>query len=245
MTFYLNINTSATVVHTNRLKKLHRSALPNAIRNTLNKCAFYIKQDTMPKSADRSFIKRQPNFFKANSRVEMAKGFDVNTMRSTVGFISEGLRGSNNFAVKELEQQEYGGTIPKRSFIPLDAARIGGSPTRVPTLKARLSEIEGIVNSNLLTGASRPAKFIRAAFKAGVGGHVIGNFPNKKLYRIEKISRSTGKLNLKTKALYYFKKGRSVKIDSTGFMRRASMQSQARMDQFYISEANRIIQKVR
>lgn len=239
---FLNINSDATVVHTNRLEKLHKSALPSAIRNALNKAAFNTKQVTMPESADKVFIKRQPNFFKANSRVEMATGFDVNTMKSTVGFISESLRGANNFAVRELEQQEYGGDIPRRTFIPLDEAR-GGSSTSLVRPSNRLSNIKGLLDSNNGVG-SKKARFVKAAFKAGRGGFVIGNFGKKKLYRIDSISKSTGKLNLKTKGLYSFDKGRSVKVGGTGFMRTASLTSANQMDRFYIAEANRQIQRL-
>jgi hypothetical protein len=94
----------------------------------LNKAAFDVKQNTMLKSAEASFVKRQPNFFKANSRVEMASGWDLDKMQATVGFNSSGLKGgSNNHAVEDLEQQERGGTIKSRSFIPTDSVPDGGS----------------------------------------------------------------------------------------------------------------------
>lgn len=239
---FLNINSSAVVVFTNKLEKLHRSGLPLAIRGTLNKAAFNVKQVTMPQSADKAFVKRQPNFFKANSRVEMAKGYDVKQMQSMVGFVSENLRGYNNFAVRELEQQEYGGEIDRRTFIPLDEAR-GGSSTKLVRPTNRLSAIKGIVNSNHGAG-SRKARFVRAAFKAGKGGFVIGNFGRKKLVRIERISKSTGKLSLATKALYSFSKGRSVRVNRTGFMKEASLSSAHQMDRFFIQEAKRQIDRL-
>ena len=104
----LNINNDKTVIFTNTLEKLHRSALPVAIRGALNKAAFDLKQKTMPESADKAFVNRSKNFFKANSRVAMAKGFDIGSMKSVTGFTEGRLRGSNNFAVQDLEQQELG-----------------------------------------------------------------------------------------------------------------------------------------
>src|SRR5687767_16018423 len=83
----LNINSDAVVKHTNTLEKMHRSAMPLAIRNTLNSVAFDVKKNTMPASAEREFVTRAPNFFKANSRVEMARGWNVDSMQSVVGFI--------------------------------------------------------------------------------------------------------------------------------------------------------------
>jgi hypothetical protein len=49
---------------------------------------------------DSEFVKRQPNFFKRFSAVEMAKGFDVGTMSATIGMVRDGLKGgSGNRAV--------------------------------------------------------------------------------------------------------------------------------------------------
>ncbi|KKN42121.1 hypothetical protein LCGC14_0716250, partial [marine sediment metagenome] len=73
----LNVNTDEVVRYSNKLEKLHRSAFPIAIRGTLNNAAFDVKQKTMPVSAEKEFVNRQPNFFKANSKVNMAKGFNV------------------------------------------------------------------------------------------------------------------------------------------------------------------------
>jgi hypothetical protein len=96
----LNINHSAVVAHTNRLEKMRRSALPNAIRNSLNTTAFDLKMNTMPKSAQSAFKKRHPGqYYKANSRVEMAQGFDINKMESTVGITTERLKVKNNNSV--------------------------------------------------------------------------------------------------------------------------------------------------
>ncbi len=82
-----------------------------AIRQTLNDAAYDVKLRTMPQTSDASFIKRKPTFWKAKSRVEGAKGFDVNTMQSTVGFL-EGNKHSQ--AVRDLDEQEHGGRIDDR-----------------------------------------------------------------------------------------------------------------------------------
>ena len=88
----LNINSNAVVSYTNTLEKLHKSAFPVAIRETLNSAAFDVKKNTMPLSAKKSFIERQPTFFKANSKVDKATGFNTSTMKSTVGFFSNNLK---------------------------------------------------------------------------------------------------------------------------------------------------------
>lgn len=243
----LNINSSAVVVFTNKLEKLHKSALPVAIRTALNSAAFDVKQHTMPKSAQR-FVQRQPNFFKANSRVEMAKGWDINTMQAAVGFISDYLKiNSTNFAVKDLEQQEYGGQINAKAFIPLDAARSGGSSARPVRPKNRLTEIENIQNANRISfgpGRSIKARFVRAAMKAGAGGVVLGNLGKEILWRIDSISRDNSGVNIKKTAIYTHKEGRSVHVPETGFMRWASFESANKLEQFYIIEAQKQIDRL-
>lgn len=235
----LNINTNEVVKHTNTLEKMHRSALPNAIRTSLNSAAFDVKQVTMPKNADINFVKRQPNFFKANSRVEMAKGFDIGNMKATVGFISTGLKGgATNFAVKDLEQQEHGGTIDRKSFIPLDSAR-GGGKTKAVRPGNRLSTINKIVNANSVQGKSKQQKFRNAAMKAGVGGHVLGNDQKKILWKVEAIGKK-----IKLKALYSFSKNRNIRVGGTGFMHTASIESGNKIEHFYITEAKKQIKRL-
>lgn len=246
----LNINTDAVVKHTNTLEKMHKSALPVAIRGALNKAAFDVKKDTMPRSASRTFKNRQPNFFKANSKVEMAKGFDLRSMKATVGFTDKGLNGNNNFAVKDLEQQEDGGKIKGRSFIPTDIAR-GGNKSRPVRPGNRMGKISNLVNSAKARGKNRYEKFVKSAMHAGVGGYVIGNFQKAILWRINSIKRKRIKIRgrssttiIKATPIYSFSQKRSVRVKSTNFMKKASLESASKMEDFFISEAKRQIEKL-
>ena len=242
----LKIDTGAAVVFTNRLEQLHRAALPNAIRNTLNRAAFDVKQMTMPISSKKHFTIRKENFFKANSRVVMAKGYDINNMKAAVGFYQNKAK-YNNKAVLELEQQEYSGTINKRSFIPLKAARSGGSQSAEVLPSNRLRNvIKLIVDPSKQRGKSRKAKFVIAAVKAGRRGFVMGNFGKQSLFRITSIRRDENKNTIITKVpIYSHKSGRSVRIKrATGFMGEASRKSAGKLNTFYISEANRQINRV-
>lgn len=246
MNFFLNINTSKLVSFTNKLEKLRRADLPVAIRGTLNKAAFDVKQVTMPASTGARFEKRNPNFFKANSKVEMAQGLSVPSMRSTVGFVSTNLQ-YNNEAVRELQQQEYGGQIGSRTFVPTEAARTGSNATPVRP-KNRLRTIgKGIENraihASKLTGANRRTKFIKAAIKAGPGGYVIAGLRKPMLYRIDSLSRKFGRTFVRQTPLYSYQKGRSVRIKQTGFMRQATLVSANRLNKFFIEEANRRFKK--
>ena len=211
----LNINNRAIVAYTNTLEKMHRSALPNTIRNTLNNAIYDVKTNTMPKEAAKDFKKRSPNFFKSQSRFENAKGFNVSLMKGVVGFVSKGLKGSDNYAVKDLEQQEEGGKIGGKSFIPLNQSRVGNSFNKNVRKEFRLTNITKIVNARNQKGISKKQQFVRAIVKAGVGGYVMGstNKGDNFVWKVTSIGEHT--YNYKTthfglQRLYDFQKGRKV-----------------------------------
>lgn len=248
----LKIDSSACVVLTAKLEKLHRSAFPSAVRGTLNKAAFDVKQNTMLKSAKHTFINRKENFFKANSSVDMARGYDVSMMKSAVGFVSSNLK-YNNHAVKELEQQEYGGKIGERDFIPLDDAREGQSIRQAVRPGNRLRSIRGrmkgslrnIIDASKGPGIGRTQQFIKSALFAGAGGYVIGNFGKRILYQIISVKKRRGQMiEIKKRKLYSVESRRSVKIQETGFMRRASNETASKINRFYAEEAQRQFQKL-
>lgn len=202
----LNINTDALVVYTNQLEKLHKSGLPIAIRSSLNDVAFEMKKFVMPRMASQTFEERKKNFFKANSRVEMAQGFDMKKMAATVGFVSSGLHNkSTNWAVKDLEQQESGGRIGGRAYIPMEGARVSG--TGITKTKFAQENIrDKIINAKNVRsisghGASKmlkavkTQKIIRAAIIAkklhGDNAYILGN-PNaagsQTLFKVESLN---------------------------------------------------------
>jgi len=242
MSHYININSKEVIRFTNRLEKMHRSALPLAVRGTLNRAAFYTKQSSMPASAEKHFKKRKPNFFKANSRVKMATGYDVSRMQSIVGFISSNLS-HNHYAVTELEEQEFGGDISHRTFVPLDGARKGGNATPVRPGN-RLAKIKNIVNMAKGTQGSDAAKFTVAAQIAGRGGYVVGGMGSQILYRIKNIIKRGDKTIIRKTPLYSFEEGRSVGIEAQGFMLEATKRSASKMMSMYKLEARRQIRRL-
>lgn len=258
----LNINTDAVVKHSAQLEKLRKSAIPLAVRGALNDAAFDVKTKTMLKQAKSRFISRtiNDNFFRANSRVEKATGFEVNSMKSLVGFFSNNLRSDrgaekDNFAVKDLEAQEYGKRIDAKSFIPLDSARTGGigtlvkAPNRIGrilpgsgSIKERLKNANVIIARNL-AGASKKEQFIRAIFKAGAGGYLIGDKEKGQnlLYRVDSLDIETRRFKLTP--LYSYKPGRGIRVKQRNFMRTASNESAAKLEKFYIKQAEFWIKK--
>lgn len=223
----------AIVVFANKLEKLPKKAFPNAVRGTLNSLAFDVKKNTMPRSAKR-FVNRDKNFFKANSRVEMARGTNVNSMESIVGFRS---LGGTNTAVENLEKQETGGIIPGRSFMPTDAARVSKSKKRKVSRKNRISGIKKIVHVAKTPGKTDGQKFIRSVVEAGKGGHIL---KENMLFRVDRLSRTGSKWKFRLTAIYSFSKGRSAKIrKATHFMKKATDKTYQKVEKIWIKEAQR------
>lgn len=247
MNVYLNIDNENLIAYTNALKKLPRYALPVAIRSTLNDTGFAMKKTTLPKTARSIFEERQPNFFKANSRVEPAKGMDVNTMVTTVGMVSSGLHNqATNYAVRDLEEQEQSGTIHGRSFKPLPGARRGGrgnvrANARISQILKAGNVIDARDSKHTGTGSNgKMQQFIKASIHAGEGGYVLGG---KILWRVKRIARIGRNTFFTKEKLYYFKKSGTATVHATHFMKRAAQEAQKEMEFFYRLQANRQLDK--
>jgi hypothetical protein len=237
----LNVDNSEVVKYTAKLEKLHKSAFPVAVRSALNSAAFDMKGKTLLKSASLKFKERQKNFIKAFSKVEQAQGFDLRSMKATVGMVENGLKGGNNYAVKDLLQQEKGGKIGGKSFIPLAAAR-GGSNAKPVRPQNRLSAINKIVNYRNAKGVNDKQKFVKSVHHAGVGGYVIGKIKGREiLWRVNSLNKE-GR-SFKLTALYSYREGRTVKVNNTNFMQNAANLSGKRIERFYIEAAERQFKK--
>lgn len=243
----ININASAVVQHANRLERIGRSALPVAVRQTLNRAAFDTKQKNMPIEAGKAFEKRQPNFFKANSKVTQANGFAINSMKAVVGFVP--LSGTNK-AVDDLEQQEHGGDIGGRSLVPLRHARSSKSwGKRVRSNVPTPAQIKGkIIDARRASGRSDKEKFIKSAIHAGVGGFVMGTKDFAKgriVFQIKSIVKKNGRTIIKQLPLYSAKKGRDVSPKASHFMQKASEKSRKDMNKVFIEMATKQLNRVR
>lgn len=245
----LNVDTRDTVVMTNKLEKLHRSAFPLAVRGALNKAAFNTKGKTLLQTTEKTFTNRQKNFFRANSKVFMAKGWDVRKMVSEVGMVEGKLKGDKNYAVKDLAQQERGGSIGGRSFIPISSgARVGGSYGRNVKRKLRIGQNVGsIVDSKKTRGNSKAQKYIAAAYQAGKGGLVLGNRSNgnsRTVFEIRGLKKVKGFTKIKSIPVYSYSPNRKVKVKATKFMERSGEISGRQMAKFYNEEGQRQINRL-
>lgn len=246
---FLNVNTDSLVALTNRLEKLHRSDLPIAIRNTLTKAARLTKTESLPKVSRQTFTIRNKTFFRAKSRFTGATGFNLRTMVATVGMVDVRLSDADH-AVRDLEQQESGGVIKGRSFIPTKQARKGGSASANVAARNRLSKIDlkNVVRLSRAKGKSKSQRFIKSAIFAkkrfGKRAYVL---TPKMLFRIDRLNvgKRTKKVNLKVTPLYSYRKGRTVRIKATGFMRKSTLIQAKKIDIIFKNEAEKRIKKAK
>ena len=249
----VTINHIAITEQIARLKTLHRSALPLAIRGTLNDAVYNVKTVTMPNTA-KVFKKRQPNFFKANSKFEKATGFNTKTMKATVGFYENKLvDASTNYAVKDLEEQELGGKINKKTFIAQNGARMGNKQVRNDFRRSVLKQStffktssSGKVGKNGIShNLSVKQQFIRAMIyaksKFSKNAFVLGKRQNSNTETLSVVKNITfgDKLQISWTRIYNVKKGRSINVKSTHFMKKASLESGAKMSSFFIKQAEK------
>jgi hypothetical protein len=227
-----NVNNIEVVELTNKLEKLHRSAMPVAVRGTLNDAAFDMKQNQVAPIFEKKFIIRKPSFIKSHTAVKKSKNtFQINQMVAECGIIK-----GKSQAGDELEVQEFGGTIKKREFIPMDTARTSKNPKKLVSKKYYLQKIKA---------GKKPVfknqEFIRSAFMAGKGGYLVyGNV----LLQIRKIvKRGRDKLFIKIHPLYSYKKGRSINLKKTPFLAPAGEKSAKKIPDFFIKRAEKQFKK--
>ncbi len=137
----LDVNTDSSIQLTAKLEKLHRSAFPSAVRNTLNQAAFESKKN-VPIYASKNFTIRQKNLFNRMTIVNKANGFNVNQMVSKVG-----IDGGKKSLSDGLEKQETGGNIKGRKLLSHDMARVSNSSAKKVKAKNYLSKVSNIGSS--------------------------------------------------------------------------------------------------
>lgn len=233
-----NIDTNACVVLTDRLERLNKSALPVAVRQTLNNAAFDVKQKTLEQSANKNFIRRAPTFFKKFSGVNKASGFDMRSMKAEVGMTAQGVQTAET-AVSNMAIQEFGGAIRKGADY-LKAARAGSLGRKVT--KANYFNKNRLVKGNFKRANTSKSKFVAAAYvslreKKQVSVQTIkGRF----LMQVTGIRKSKkGQLKIKSKLILKDRTLKPAKITATNFSREAAFMTVAKMDGMFRVEAEK------
>lgn len=231
-----------------KLSNMHRSALPNAVRFTLNDAAFDVKKRTLQIETQSSFINRRPGFFKRFSTVDKATGWNIGGMISQVGIIDDpGVQ-----ATSDLATQETGGELD-RSMIMLSGARTGQkslsgksgpSAEMRRTVRSQYKAVGGFKDHT----AVKKKDFVKGAFAAEgkkKPDHLRYMSPSGKGYMIEvtKITKLKSSLKIKSKIIASYEDDRKLHIKPNPFLRRSSLQSASKLNQLFKKNAIRQIRK--
>lgn len=142
----ININSTELVKYTKQLEDLHKSALPVAIRQTLNELAFIAKKEELPKTFQKEFINRKKTFITSHSAFNRSKNtFDIAKMSSEFGII-KGKSGAGD----RLDLQEFGGKISNREKIPQLSVRTGKNIKRKVSKKFMFSNYKNMPNGRIV-----------------------------------------------------------------------------------------------
>lgn len=221
------------------LNQMHRSILPTSIRDTLNQSAFDVKKTELNKSAKKAFINRTKTFFKKNSGVNKAIGWDVTKMVSTVGML-------DNDVTEGFEKQEEGGAIKNRGYIPMNTSRISKNINKKVSKKNYRRGKPVFSGRGRSSNVTNSQKFIKAAFKAGVNGYMIHK---NTLFRVDRIriNKKNRKIKIKSTAIAHYNKSKVANLKATNFMQKAAkvtiQDQQANFDKFALNQINKLKQK--
>jgi len=236
----LDVNTKATIALTAKLEKLHRSAFPSAVRNTLNDAAFDMKRKTLIDSANSNFKVKNKTFFKKFSGVEKASGFDLKSMKATAGFpVPSDIKAKT--AIDGLEKQETGSSI-SNGLRYLKGAR-SGSLNRLVQKKSYYNKSR--VTKSVKKGGSK-ANYIATAYSALKTGNPFFLETNKGrfLIKVNSIKSNSGRgLNISTTPLMMERKVKPSKIKATHFAEEAADKTTKKIEGFYEKNAQYQFQK--
>lgn len=252
MAFTVNVNSNELIEYSKKLDKLHRSAFPVTVRQTLSSQAFQTKEKELIQEYNKAFTVRSKGFSKSFSKAEPAKGFEVNRMFSTVGMQDKKRGGTSVQAGRDMDIQQAGGIIRGRSFIPTQYARTGKNwnknvrrDYRLGVLDKKIGRASEVSRSK---GRNRKQRFIRTAAYAATRGN---NFmiDSRYLYLVTRGGAGRYRyklngLNLSITPLYSYRKGRSVRIrDKRKFTEKAARRVNMRSEQIFKGHAKKQFKK--
>lgn len=224
----ININRKELMGFVKTLEKLHKSALPIAVRSSLNDAAFAMMKKT-PTIFEKNFIVRKKTFLRSSSTVnKCANTFNISEMKAEYGIIRK-----KSTAATNLEKQEFGGNIGKRDYIPFKEARVSRNAAKIISKKYHLKNVKPQKNKNIF----KNSELIKTAFAIGQGGFI--QYDNV-IFEIRTLKKP---FFMKLIPLYSVKKGRSVKIKRKPFILPAAEMISKRMPIYFKNQAEKQFQK--
>lgn len=219
-----DVNKTEVINLSAKLERLHRSAFPSAIRNTLNNAAFDTKKH-LPNVAKTRFITRQKTFFKRFSTVEKAAGFDVNKMKSVVGIDSR----QNKELALNLVSQEFGGMVKGKKLIPHDDARVSNSQSKRVRSKNYLNKVRVHDGTRAFKRhrGTRNSKFVAAVMSTAKRGKkymMLRSGSKGMVYELTSVSTNvrSRKIRFKLKKLYSVRSNKTHTVRGQGFMKESA-----------------------
>ena len=227
---FLNIDSKEIQNLANKLKTLHRSAMPVAVRETLNDVAFLDKKEFITKAFDDNFTIRKKNFIKSHIGVQKSPNtFNMNQMVAKAGVIK-----GKSLAGNQLVAQEEGGKVPNRELLNLTTSRVANSQNRTVKGKNRISKIK--IPKKRIT---RKIDFYKEAALVGVGGIV------KFRHLIIRVDRISSRGAIKSTALYSYRPSKKVvKINRNPFLAPSGQMAAKKMPAIFNKRANKKLLKV-
>lgn len=215
----VDINTDAIITATNKLERISNTALPYAVRFTLNDLAFDSKNN-VPEAGKELFTTRNRSFLKAATFVNKAKGKSINGMESSMGINS--VRFSK--IAENLSKQETGGSV-ERNLIPMKQARISNSDEK------KVRRVNHVKNIKLSKSKKRGT---------GTGFVYIKKSSKGTIFKVKKSARGT-----KLIPIYHVKKGRRVNLKRRPFISNSAKQPIKDINKTFLKNAEKQIKRLR
>lgn len=217
-----------------KLSRIHKAALPNAVRFSLNDAAKDVKFNTLQKHAKKEFKQKKPSFFKAFSGHQLASGYDISKMKSTAGMIKENpkspLKNKKSRASTDIREQQTAGTIERKSYMFSKESR--GSKGLVKKSAITFLNKKPIVSKNKKT-------FIFYANQANKTKRPLLVKKGRKgiLVKVNRVLKRKGFLALTTPIASY-EKDRKIKLRTRHpFVNNAAIESGKKLNNFFIKNA--------
>lgn len=220
------------------LHSLSKSAMPTAVRNTLNNAGFEMKKNQLHKAAKEKFkYTRAKNFFKTFSYVNKSTGSNINKMSTKVGLRDLGKKSAKS-AVENMNMHQFGGNINKGNAY-LDESRVSKNRARFVRKKNYLKK--GNVLENL------KGNFVQKAYEAHEQKKPFWHSKNGNNYLVLiKSFKRTGrskKKKIKIKSELILKKRKNARIKPNKFISLAAKRTSAKIPELYKVEFNKQFKK--
>lgn len=217
------------------LSKIHKAALPNAVRFTLTDAAKDVKFKTLQKHSEQQFDVSKPSFFKKFSGYKAASGYNINNMRATAGMIKA--QDTKSVASTKIAAQQTAGIVKDRSYIAAEKQR-----SKSGVLKR--SFITMIQLEPLVYEKGKGGNYIKTAIESKEKRKPLLVRKNGKGYLVKVKSINKKNPVIKTEILASYEKGRDIKLTrKKPFVINAAKESGNKLNKFFIKNAERQISR--